>query len=558
MDNENAVLAYYQGIRDGSIVVGKWIRVLYERILDGLEDHTWFFDQRKASNVIRFMERYCHHNKGPLAPQRLKLSLYQRSSLSLIFGIVDPDGLRQFTEAFWLMGRKQGKTLIAGGTGNYVAYVDGEFGSDIYYLAPKLDQADLCYSAFEFNVSQEPDLAKRTKSTKSRGLYIRESNTHVKKLPFADRKSDGYNPMLYVADEVAAWPGERGLKQWEVMASGTGARREPLGLAISSAGYINEGLFDELFRRGTAFLNGSSRETHLLPILYMIDDPEKWDDINELRKALPGLGESVPVRFILSEIEKARESISKRTEFLTKYCNIKQNSSQAWFAAATIKKAFGFSYTLEDFRNSYALGGIDLSQTTDLTAACVLIEREGVLWVFAHFWLPSEKLQEATDRDGIPYGAMIQRGLLSLSGDAFVDYHDCFSWFRTLVEDFQIFPLMIGYDRYSAQYLVQEMKEYGFHMDSVFQGYNLTGIQDNLEGLLKNGALRCADDNDLLKIHFMDSAQYIETGNTTHPRKKLIKISKNAHVDGVAAILDALCMRQTHWAELGPQLTNAG
>ena len=259
MDNENAVLAYYQGIRDGSVVVGKWIRILYERILDGLEDHTWFFDQRKASNVIRFMERYCHHNKGPLAPQRLKLSLYQRSSLSLIFGIVDPDGLRQFTEAFWLMGRKQGKTLIAGGTGNYVAYVDGEFGSDIYYLAPKLDQADLCYSAFEFNVAQEPDLARRTKSTKSRGLYIQESNTHVKKLPFADRKSDGYNPMLYVADEVAAWPGERGLKQWEVMASGTGARREPLGLAISSAGYINEGLFDELFRRGTAFLNGSSR-----------------------------------------------------------------------------------------------------------------------------------------------------------------------------------------------------------------------------------------------------------------------------------------------------------
>lgn len=558
MENENAVLAYYQGIRDGSIVVGKWIRVLYERILDGLEDHTWYFDQRKASNVIRFMERYCHHNKGPLAPQRLKLSLYQRSSLSLIFGIVDPDGLRQFTEAFWVMGRKQAKTLLAGGIGAYVAYVDGEFGSDIYYLAPKLDQADLCYSAFEFNVSQEPDLAKRTKSTKSRGLYIQESNTHVKKLPFADRKSDGYNPMLYVADEVAAWPGERGLKQWEVMASGTGARREPLGLAISSAGYINEGLFDELFRRGTAFLNGSSRETHLLPILYMIDDPEKWDDINELRKALPGLGESVPVRFILSEIEKARESISKRTEFLTKYCNIKQNSSQAWFAAATIKKAFGFSYTLEDFRNSYALGGIDLSQTTDLTAACILIERDGVLWVFAHFWLPAEKLQEATDRDGVPYAAMVARGLLSLSGDAFVDYHDCFAWFRRLIEDYQIYPLMIGYDRYCAQYLVQEMQTYGFHMESVFQGFNLTGIEDNLEGLLKNGQLRCADDNDLLKLHLIDAAQHIETGNTTHPRKKLIKISKNAHVDGVAAILDALCMRQQHWAEYGPQLTNAG
>lgn len=558
MDTENAILAYYQGISDGSIVVGRWVRQLYEIILDGLEDHRWFFDQRKAMNVIRFTERYCHHSKGPLAPQRIRLSLYQRAALSLIFGIVDEDAIRQFTEVFWLLGRKQGKTLIAGGIGNYIAYVDGEFGSDIYYLAPKLDQADLCYSAFEFNVNKEPDLLKRTKSTKSRGLFIKETNTHVKKLPFADRKSDGYNPMLYVADEVASWPGDRGLKQWEVMSSGTGARREPLGIAISSAGYINEGLYDELFRRGTAFLMGNSRESHLLPILYQIDDPEKWDDINELRKSLPGLGESVSVKFILSEIDKAHESLSKRTEFLTKYCNIKQNSSLAWFQAETVKKAFGWHYTLEDFRDTYCLGGIDLSQTTDLTAACILIERDGILWVFAHFWLPAEKLQEATDRDGVPYAAMAARGLLSLSGDAFVDYHDCFAWFRRLIEDYQIYPLMIGYDRYCAQYLVQEMQTYGFHMESVFQGFNLTGIEDNLEGLLKNGQLRCADDNDLLKLHLIDAAQHIETGNTTHPRKKLIKISKNAHVDGVAAILDALCMRQQHWAEYGPQLTNAG
>lgn len=558
MENENAILAYYQGITDGSIVVGKWIRLLFDIIIDGLEGKRWYFDQRKATNVIRFMERYCHHHKGPLAPQRIRLSLWQRACLSLIFGITDAEGLRQFTEVIWVVGRKQGKTLLAGGVGNYEAYVDGEFGSEIYYLAPKLDQADLCFSAFQFNVDSEPDLARRTKSTKSRGLYIRESNSYVRKLPFSDRKSDGYNPMLYVADEVAAWPGDRGLKQWEVMASGTGARREPLGMAISSAGYINEGLYDELFRRGTAFLMGNSREQHLLPILFQIDDPEKWDDINELRKSLPGLGESVSVKFILSEIDKAHESISKRTEFLTKYCNIKQNSSVAWFDAATVKKAFGFNHTLEDFRECYGLGGIDLSQTTDLTAACILIERDGVIWIFSHFWLPATKLQEATDRDGIPYQAMMARGFLSLSGDAFVDYHDCFAWFRDLVERLHIYPLMIGYDRYCAQYLVQDMQSYGFHMESVHQGFNLTGIQDNLEGLLKNGAIRCADDNDLLKIHLLDAAQLIETTQSTHPRKKLIKISKNAHVDGVAAILDALCMRQNHWAEYGHQLTNAG
>ena len=559
MSDENAILQYYQAIMNGSVVVGEWIKKLYDVIMDGLESKRWFFNPRKANNCTRFIETYCHHNKGPLAPGRLKLSLWERASLSLIFGIVDDKDLRQFTECIMVVGRKQGKTSVFGaGIGNYVAYAAGEFGSEIYYLAPKLDQADLCFGAFQFNVDQEPDLSRRTRSTKSRGLYIAETNTTIKKLPFSDRKSEGYNPMLFVGDEVASWPGQRGLRQWEAMVSGTGAREEPLGIAISSSGYENEGIFDELVRRGTAFLNGNGREEHLLPILYMIDDLAKWNDLNELQKSLPGLGESVSVKFILKEIAIAEGSLSKKTEFITKYCNRKQNASTAWLSAETVQKAFGWHYRLEDFRNCYALGGIDLSQTTDLTSACVLIEREGVIWIFSHFWLPGEKLAEATARDEIPYQAMIDRGFLSLSGDAFVDYKDVYTWFTRLVTEYKIFPLMVGYDRYSSQYLIQDMEQFGFHTDSVFQGFNLSGISDNFEGMLKEGTIRCADDNDLLKIHMLDSAQMIESNTNAHARKKLVKLSKYAHVDGVAAILDALCMRQNKWAELGGRLMNAG
>ena len=558
MSGENCILQYYQQIINGGVTVGAWIRKLYEVIVDGLETKRWYYDHRKAQNCIRFIETYCHHNKGPLAPQRITLALWQKAALSLIFGIVDADGHRQFTEVVFIVGRKQGKTLLAGGIGNYVAYAAGEFGSEIYYLAPKLDQADLCFGAFEFNVHQEPDMDRRTKSTKYRGLFIEETNTTVKKLPFSDRKADGYNPMLYVGDEVASWPGQRGLRQWEVMVSGTGARKEPLGLAISSAGYENEGIYDELVRRGTAFLNGNTREEHLLPILYMIDDIDKWNDLDELQKSLPGLGESVSVKFILKEIAIAEGSLSKRSEFITKYCNRKQNSSMAWLSAEAVEKAFGWNFRFEDFRNCYCLGGIDLSQTTDLTSACVLIERQGVIWIFSHFWLPGERLSEATARDEIPYQAMIDRGFLTLSGDAFVDYKDVFNWFAALVQEYKIFPLMVGYDRYSSQYLIQEMKEFGFHCDSVFQGFNLSGICDNFEGLLKEGKIRCADDNDLLKIHMLDCALQIESNTNAHARKKLVKISKYAHVDGVAAILDALCMRQNTWAELGGRLTNAG
>ena len=553
--NENYILAYYQQIAEGQTAVGYWIKAWYEYLVKGLEEKLFFFSQKKANRAIKFIETFCHHHEGALAPGVITLELWQKALISVLFGILDETGARQFREAFVVIGRKNGKTLLAAAISEYMTLMDGEYGARIYFCAPKLDQARLCYDAFFQMLQQEPEIAALTKRRRT-DIYIEQSNSSAMPIAFSAKKSDGLNPHLTVCDEVAAWAGDAGLKQYEVLKSALGARRQPLLLSISTAGYVNEGIYDELMKRATAILQGNSRESRLAPFIYAIDDPEKWDDINELRKANPNLGVSVSVDYMIEEIAVAEQSISKKTEFLTKYCNVKQNSSLAWFAAETVRQAFGWSYTLDDFRNSYCLGGIDLSQTTDLTAACILVERDGILWVFAHFWLPAEKLQEATERDGIPYAAMVARGLLSLSGDAFVDYHDCYNWFVRLVEDYKILPLMIGYDRYSAQYLVQDLATYGFHMDSVFQGYNLTGIEDNLEGLLKNGQIRCADDNDLLKLHFMDSAQYIETANTTHPRKKLVKISKNAHVDGVAAILDALCMRQTHWAEYGPQLQN--
>ena len=210
--------------------------------------------------------------------------------------------------------------------------------------------------------------------------------------------------------------------------------------------------------------------------LYMIDDPEKWNDIQELRKSNPNLGVSVSEDYLLEEIAVAEGSLSKKAEFLTKYCCIKANSSQAWLSEQTVEKCSGAALSLEDFRGSYCVGGIDLSRTTDLTAAVIVIEREGKLYVFAKFFLPAEKLQEAVARDNIPYDAYIQRGFLQLSGENFVDYNDCFRWFTTLVEEYEIYPLKVGYDRYCASYLVQDMKNYGFHMDDVYQGFNLSPV----------------------------------------------------------------------------------
>ena len=548
----NYILAYYQAIRNGSEIVGRWIAALYEIIVTGIEDGTYVFDQKKANKAIRFVEKYVKHNKGKLGGQPLKLELYQKAMISCIFGIVDHEGKRQFREIFIVLGRKMGKTLVAAAIIAYEAYADGEFGSEIYCIAPKLDQSDLVYSAFEFTKDHTTAFASRTKKRKT-DLYIKQSNTTIKKIAFSEKKADGYNPQLTIADEMSSWPGPRGLKQYEVMISGTGAREEPLMVAISSSGYENDGIYDELMKRSTAFLNGNSREKRLLPFLYMIDDVNKWDDINELRKSLPGMGVSVPVSFILDQIDIAYESLSKKTEFLTKYCNIKQSSSQAWLRAQDVQKAdSGVTLKLEDFRGCYCVGGIDLSRTTDLTSCCIVIEKKQKLYVFAQFYLPGERIQEAEARDGVPYSAYIQRGILKASGENFVDYRDCFQWFASLVEKFQIYPLKVGYDRYNAQYLTQDMKSYGFHMDDVYQGFNLSGVIDECEGMMRDGRFDIGD-NDLLKIHLLDAAV---KQNTEDLRKRLVKVSAKAHIDGTAALLDALTVRQKWYSEIGEQLRN--
>ena len=557
MKTENAIIEYWNEIQTGGVTVGKWIRMLYQVITDGIAEGRWSYDERLALNAIGFIERYCHHYKGKLAPRRLKLDLWERAAISLIFGIVDETGKRQFTEVFWVVGRKQGKTLLAAACATYMAYAAGEFGSEIFMLAPKLDQSDLVYSACEFNVHTEPELDSITRSTKYRGLMIQETNTTIKKLAFTSKKSDGYNPMFYVADEVAAWPGVNGLRQWEVMVSGTGAREEPLGMAISSGGYENEGLFDELMKRGTGFLLGNSRELHILPIIYMIDDAEKWNDIGELQKSLPGLGISVSEEFIRKEIVIAGESASKAVEFKTKYCNLKQSMSTAWLRAEDINLAFGHRLPLEAIRGFYCVGGADISQTTDLTSACIVVEIDGVLWVHSHFWLPNKRLEEATRRDNIPYEIYIRKGFLSLSGEEFVNTDDVLLWFMDLVKTYRIYPLQIGIDRWSALDLIQKLNQKSFHTDTVTQGFNLSNVSDIFEGMLREGRIRDMDDNDLLKIHMADAAQQMESNaEQAHPRKKLVKISKNAHVDGMAALLDAMAMRQFKWDELGKRLTN--
>jgi len=547
--SKNYIYEYYQQIQNGSVIVGRWVKLVMEYLVKGLQDKLFFYDNKKAGKAIQFIETFCHHCEG--RNDLIKLELWQKAIVSAMFGIVDKDGVRQFREVVVIVARKNGKSLLASAIANYHLYLDGEYGAKVFCVAPKLDQADIIYNDIWQTVSTEPELERLIERRKS-DYYVESTNSSVKKIAFNHKKSDGFNPSLTICDEISSWHGDAGLKQYEVMKSALGARLQPIILSISTAGYENEGIYDELIKRSTRFLLGDSKETRLLPFLFTIDDVSLWNDINELQKSNPNLGVSVSVDYLLEEIAVAEGSLSKKAEFLTKYCNIKQSSSQAWLNTIDVEAACGPELNIDDFRDSYCVGGIDLSRTTDLTAATVVIEKNGELYVFAKFYLPAEKIEEATERDGVPYKIYVQKGWLELSGDNFVDYNDCFNWFIELVREREIYPLQTGYDRYCAQYLVQNMKAAGFHMDDVFQGWNLYPVLMEFEGMLKDRKIHIGD-NALLKMHLLNSAIKMDVEQN---KGKLIKLSQTDHIDGMAALIDALTVRQKWFGEIGDQLRN--
>lgn len=549
---DNWIFKYHEAIQKKEVIVGVWVRLCFEILTTGLLNGEWEFNEKKANKAIKFIENFCHHSEG--RSDLLHLELWQKAIVSAIFGIIDKTtGYRQFREVFIIVARKNGKTLFAAAIAAYMTYIDGEYGAKVYFLAPKLDQADLVYDAFYQIVQSDDELDSITKKRRS-DIYIKAFNTSVKKIAFNSKKSDGFNPQLVVNDEMEAWPGDQGLKQYEVMTSALGARKQPLIISIATAGYVNDGIFDELFKRATAFLKGNSREKRLLPFIYMIDDIEKWDSIEELKKSNPNLGVSVSAEYYLEQIEIARNSISKKVEFMTKFCNIKQNSAVAWLDYWDVMKCVHEEkpLSLEDFKGCYCVGGIDLSRTTDLTAASIVINRDGINHIFTRFYMPQKRYEVAINEDNTPYNIYRDRGFLFISGENQVDYKDVYNWFIELVKVYKIKPLKIGYDRYSANYLVEDLKTAGFHTDDVYQGTNLTPVLHEFEGNLKDGLFDFGD-NSMLAAHFLNVAVDI---NLNDSRMKPVKIEKRMRIDGAMSVFDALTMVSKYHNEIGKKLLN--
>lgn len=541
---------YAEAIKNKDVIVGERIKQLYKIVIKNLDSGEYEYKPKKAKRAIAFIENFCRHHEGPLGGQLLKLELWQKAMIAMMFGIVDKDGYRQFREVLCVVGRKNGKTALMSAVATYAAYADGEYGARIYMAATKKAQAELCYNATYQTIRKEPELANLATKRRS-DIYIKSTNSSIQYLAFAANRSDGLNPSFCICDEVSSWSGQKGILQYEVLKSALGARRQPMLCSITTAGYEDDGIYDQLLKRATAFLSGESDERRLLPILYMVDDAAKWDKIDELRKANPNLGVSISEAYLEEEIRIAKASYSKKTEFLCKYANVKQNASVAWLSKETINKAFcDEKIDLTKYSNSYAVVGIDLSKTTDLTSACYIIEKDGKLNVHSHFWLPTDRLKDAIKEDNLPYNKYIEQGWLSLSGTTEIQYSDVTEWITNIFKQYKIVPLICGYDNWSSTYLVQELKQKGIRCESIMQGPKLDSSITEVESRIKDGTINCYN-NTLLKLHLLNTA--VKTNSDE--KRQIVKIAKRSHIDGTAALLCAIAVRR-YYPDLKQRLAN--
>ncbi len=539
LDEFTYLQEFKQDIADGKYVLGQWMQLNIQYVEKCLSEGKCLYDPLKAEKKIRFIETQCRYVEGRSGP--FLLESWQKYIVACIFGLVDEDGFRHFTEIVLIIGRKQGKSTFAAALEMIIAYTEPELGMQLYNLAPKLQQANIIYDQTLLMIAKNKTASKLGKKRRS-DFYIAKTNTKISPLAFNSKKSDGFNPYFACFDEFAAWEGVKAVDMWNVMLSAQGGRHDPINLACSTANFIDGGLYDELFPRCTSVLLGTSEEENLLPFLFMIDDIQKWDDVQELKKALPNLGVSFFEKNLQKEIRKAHASPSYKNEFICKYCNIKMNTVAAWIPQEAIRLSQGDVIKPEDFQRMACVGGVDLSQTTDLTSACVVINFEGVNYVYSHFWIPAGRLKDLTERDNVDYSAMVSHGFLSLSGDKFVDYKDVTKWFVDLRKEYKLNILVIGYDRYSSTYFVDEMKQQGFLMDDVNQGTNLSPILTEFEGLIMQGLIQTGT-NGLLQSHIRNTAIKREADGK---RMRMLKISETKHIDGMAALIDALTVKSKY------------
>lgn len=538
----NPIREYWEEIQSGKTRVSQKVYKTYRHVIREMDrtDSPYFYDPRRANHILEFFENYLHHSKGKCGGQLVKLELWEKAMLATAYGFVDIEGYRQYRETLLIVGKKNGKSLLASGVGLYMLHADGEPGPEIYAVATKRDQAKIIWQEAKRMVRKSPSLAKRTRSLVAE-LDSDWNDGVFKPLASDSDTLDGLNIHCALMDEIHQWKNGRAL--YDIIADGVIAREQPMIFETSTAGTIREDMYDEKYEEAERIINGYDdpdgyHDEHFLPLIYELDSRNEWTDPNAWIKANPGLGPIKSKKALADKVEKAKANPALVRNLVCKEFNIRETSSEAWLNFEELDNRETFD--LQKLKPRYGIGGADLSSTTDLTAAKVIfrVPDDPKLYVLSMYWIAEDLLEKRVKEDQIPYDKWHERGLVRLCPGNSVHAKYVKEWFVEVQEKLDVYIPWVGYDSWSAKYWVEDMADYfGKNaMVPVIQGKKT--LSDPMKRLHNDlcSKLVIYNNNPIDKWCLANTAYDEDKNGNIQPHKTS---KPTRRIDGTAALLDA-------------------
>lgn len=546
----NPIIEYYNQIESGEVIVGYKVKRIYKKLVADIYDQTseYEYSAERANHAIEFIENFCKHSKGRWAGEHIDLEIWQKAALAATFGFIHKvDETRKYRELFLVVARKNGKSTLSAGIGLYLQVADGEAGAEIYAVATKKDQAKIVWLEAKRMVKKSPALIKRIKPLVAE--MVSEWNDSTFKPVGSDSDTlDGLNVHGAMMDEIHAWKDQN---LYDVIVDGTSSRDQPLIVMITTAGTVRESVYDVKYEEAKQYFISLEDEKaeiddRFLPIIYELDARSEWTDATNWTKANPGLGTIKKLDNLKTKVNKAKANSRLVKNLLTKDFNIPESANEAWLPFEVVQN--DATYDLEDLRGCYAVGGVDLSSTTDLTCATLIIMKEGSneKFVLQKYFIPDEIIPAKVEEDKIPYDNWRSRDLVIGTDGYRVDYSKVTAWFRDMIDHYDIRPLWIGYDSWNSQYWVTEMLDYGFEMEVVRQGAQTFSQPMKLLGADLRQKLINYDNNPILKWCLTNTSIKTDENENIRPVKGL---SQKARIDGAVSLLIAYVVLQEHYAD---------
>jgi len=476
---------YIHGVNSGEIVACKWVKLAVRRHLSdliraGTDEFPYIFDEAQAERAITFIQNLSH-TKGVWASTYggkkalITLEPWEQFFVAEMYGWRKLDGLRRFTRAYLEVARKNGKTTLGAGLGNYAFFADSpaEIGPEIYFAATKQEQAAIAWREAKAQIKRQPSLSRRAKVYESKQVITQPGDDSARMRPLGrdSDTEDGLNPSFYLVDEYHAHPDSSLL---DVLESGTGARSQPLGVIITTAGldktgpcYNQEHLLAEQILEGV--LDPIPENT--LSIIYTIDEGDDWTDPRVWVKSNPNLGVSVKLDFLENRVKLAMASPAKQNEIKTKNLNIWTQAATRWITDERWI-ACDVQYTEEELAGRHCLVGMDLASTTDLAALALPFRplAPGEPWKFIYrFFMPEENILERERQDRVPYTVWAEHGLIIATPGNVIDFDWIENEVRMLAGNYVIDEIV--YDPWKAQEIVNHLSP-EFTMVPCAQRYN--------------------------------------------------------------------------------------